>query len=196
MNAVALRSPGTAALLLLGAVDLVFLNAWVFPRTINRPSVSFTSLARPAPAPRAVVSVALPAPRGLPAASEAGPAAVPAGAARFVTRRTYFARNARQLDRAGKEAVTALAVKARRRPNAVVVVNGHTDETGPDAFNDWLSRARANAVADRLAAVGVPRERIFVHHFGATRPAAAGEGPRAWRRNRRVEVILIEEGQP
>jgi outer membrane protein OmpA-like peptidoglycan-associated protein len=196
MNAAALRSPGTLALLLLGGADLLFLNGWVFPRAFHRPPATFTSLARPRGAPPAV-AVALPAPRVLP--GEAAPAdrpVLPAGAARFETRRTYFARNARLLDRPGKQAVNALAAKARQRPSAVIIVNGHTDETGPDAYNDWLSRERANAVADRLAAVGVARERIFVHHFGASRPAVTGDGPRAWRRNRRVEVVLIDEGRP
>ena len=43
---------------------------------------------------------------------------------------------------------------------AEVVVIGHTDRMGSDEFNDTLSRKRAEMVAARLVASGVPRDRI------------------------------------
>jgi outer membrane protein OmpA-like peptidoglycan-associated protein len=52
------------------------------------------------------------------------------------------------------------------------------------------------AVADQLAAMGVPRERIVVRHYGSARPAVTGDDPRSMRRNRRVEIALAEGGTP
>ena len=71
---------------------------------------------------------------------------------------------------------------------AEVVVIGHTDRMGSDDFNDALSRKRAEMVAARLVAAGVPAGRISVAARGEREPLVptADEVPEP--RNRRVEI--------
>ena len=64
-------------------------------------------------------------------------------------------------------------------------VEGHTDATGPDAYNLSLSRRRAAAVVDYLAARGVDTDRLAAQGYGESRPRTADpEDPQ----NRRVET--------
>lgn len=81
---------------------------------------------------------------------------------------------------------------------AGVAIEGHTDNVGEDAYNDALSRRRAEAVRDYLANVGdAANVDMAVRGFGERRPAAPNQSadgeddPEARRRNRRVEVILM-----
>jgi outer membrane protein OmpA-like peptidoglycan-associated protein len=71
---------------------------------------------------------------------------------------------------------------------AEVVVIGHTDRMGSDDFNDALSRKRAEMVAARLIASGVPAGRVSVAARGEREPLipTADEVPEP--RNRRVEI--------
>jgi flagellar motor protein MotB len=53
-----------------------------------------------------------------------------------------------------------------------------------------LSQARAQTVADRLAALGMDRARLHPVGMGGTRPIAPFEDSGRWWQNRRVEFIL------
>jgi outer membrane protein OmpA-like peptidoglycan-associated protein len=69
-----------------------------------------------------------------------------------------------------------------------VVVEGHTNTTGPAAANQALSEARANAVKHYLVEHGIDEDRIEVSAFGMTRPAFK---PGANPRNRRTVVLPV-----
>lgn len=80
-------------------------------------------------------------------------------------------------------------------PEYVVIhVQGHTDESGPDEFNQRLSEARAAAVVRMLVELGVPAARLHAQGFGEQRPRANGATVEASQENRRVE-FLIERRQ-
>ncbi|HEY0711051.1 MAG TPA: OmpA family protein, partial [Polyangia bacterium] len=152
--------------------------------------------APPAPGVEPAPSVA---PQTEPAPAE--PATLPAPQADATTprlrplQRVLFARNGHQLGRAELAALSALAAQATAG-DTQIVIDGHADQTGPEAFNGWLSERRAMNVADHLVALGIPRDRIRVRHFGSARPAVDGDRPQAMRRNRRVEIALAEGDIP
>lgn len=71
-----------------------------------------------------------------------------------------------------------------------ILLVGHTDLSGSDAHNVRLSRARANAVAERLVTThGLPNSRLQVEGRGS-RQLLDGL-PETDARHRRVEVIAI-----
>lgn len=83
-----------------------------------------------------------------------------------------------------------LAAAITARDPEWVVVEGHTDDRGGAEYNRSLSQRRAQAVADRLAALGIPAARVTVKGFGASRPVAPNTTEDGRSRNRRVEVVL------
>jgi outer membrane protein OmpA-like peptidoglycan-associated protein len=71
-------------------------------------------------------------------------------------------------------------------------LDGHTDVTGAAQFNFDLGERRAHAVAGFLRDGGVSGDRLEVRSFGPTRPIASNDTPEGRRRNRRVEISVID----
>lgn len=71
-------------------------------------------------------------------------------------------------------------------------VYGHTDDQGDPGYNQQLSERRANAVTDYLVAAGLPREIIEAKGFGQSSPRMQGASPEARKRNRRVEIGVVD----
>jgi outer membrane protein OmpA-like peptidoglycan-associated protein len=81
----------------------------------------------------------------------------------------------------------------RRYQDRDILVGGHTALAGIEADRLTLSRERAAVVADYLIAQGVrSRDRIVVRGYGADRPVADNSSAEGMRRNRRVEITLLE----
>ena len=55
-------------------------------------------------------------------------------------------------------------------PGYRLVVAGHTDAAGGDAYNVGLAARRAKAVLDQLARNGIPRARVIVAIYGKASP--------------------------
>ena len=67
-------------------------------------------------------------------------------------------------------------------------VVGHTDRAGSDAYNEGLSRARAEAVADFLVSMGVSRTSISTSWKGESEPRVPTVDGERNPQNRRVEI--------
>jgi len=83
--------------------------------------------------------------------------------------------------------IVALADACR---NSTVVITGHTDSTGPESWNQQLSLARANAVADYIAEHGIARDRMIVKGAGSSLPVADNRTRYGRGLNRRIDVYL------
>jgi outer membrane protein OmpA-like peptidoglycan-associated protein len=82
------------------------------------------------------------------------------------------------------------AATARGQGVTRIEVNGFTDRSGSDRFNQGLSERRANAVAAELVRRGVPQNEIVTRGFGEANPLIpTADGVRE-PQNRRVEIIL------
>ena len=80
-----------------------------------------------------------------------------------------------------------------RYPDRDIQVNGHTALAGTEEGRKKLSEERAAAVAGFLVAKGVRQsERVVIRGFGATVSVADNGTEEGRRRNRRVEIILLE----
>jgi len=92
-----------------------------------------------------------------------------------------------------EDAKTELADLARvlkDYPDTVLVIEGHTDSTGSADHNKKLSAARAQTVADILAADGVERERLTRKGLGEDKPIQTNATAEGRAQNRRVEVHI------
>ena len=114
-------------------------------------------------------------------------AAQPARALHFTLN---FHENSSELTEDSKGVFEKVLAAIKQRDVVDVVVVGHTDAVGTDAFNDDLARKRAEAIRDALLARGLAAGDV----------AAIGRGKRellvptpdgiAEPRNRRVEIVV------
>lgn len=77
-----------------------------------------------------------------------------------------------------------------RYPDFDIVAEGHTDSTGKENYNQWLSEERAAAVTDFLVNAGLNPARIRIIGYGETRPVANNETDAGRQQNRRVELHI------
>ncbi|MFK3662729.1 OmpA family protein [Scandinavium sp. NPDC088450] len=76
----------------------------------------------------------------------------------------------------------------------LIVVSGHTDNTGNPKLNQTLSRERAEAVRDWMRDTGdVPESCFAVQGYGESRPVATNDTPEGRALNRRVEISLVPQ---
>lgn len=91
----------------------------------------------------------------------------------------------------GQQVLNDLIKKIQAVNLEVVVVEGHTDSTGSDAYNLKLSERRAAAVKAYLVKQGVDGSRVFVEGKGESQPLADNKSREGRAQNRRVEIEVI-----
>jgi outer membrane protein OmpA-like peptidoglycan-associated protein len=101
-----------------------------------------------------------------------------------------FATNSATLRPDLQRDIYAVATNLINYPDSTVEVVGHTDNTGPAAFNQDLSQRRAAAVADILRGAGVPGRRVIAYGRGPDLPIATNATAEGRTLNRRVEIVI------
>ena len=91
-------------------------------------------------------------------------------------------------------ALRAIVDFLKSSPENKVDVRGYTDSSGSPNGNLILSRQRARAVLDFLAANGIDPARLTSQGLGPQRPIASNATPRGRATNRRVEVVGLKAG--
>ena len=80
--------------------------------------------------------------------------------------------------------------------SAKIVVSGHTDSTGSEDANKVLSENRAKNVAKFFVEVGgIDAKRIRASGFGQEKPVASNVTAEGRAQNRRVEILLVNDGR-
>ncbi|WP_349568749.1 OmpA family protein [Azotobacter salinestris] len=103
-----------------------------------------------------------------------------------------FDYNRAELKPGGMRNVQKLADFLKANPQRQVIVEGYTDSTGSDAYNQALSERRAEAVRIALIKLGVDPRRIAVQGYGKNYPVASNATPAGRAMNRRVEVTISD----
>ena len=86
--------------------------------------------------------------------------------------------------------IQAVGANLVNYPNQRIEVIGHTDNTGPAAWNADLSLRRATAVAQVLIGAGVPASRVSTRGMGEDQPIASNLTPEGRAQNRRVQILI------
>lgn len=85
-------------------------------------------------------------------------------------------------------------VGIKAKPGWLIVVAGHTDDTGDDKSNQVLSQKRAESVRDWMRDTGdVPESCFAVQGFGESRPLKSNDTEEGRAANRRVEISLVPQ---
>lgn len=85
-------------------------------------------------------------------------------------------------------------VGIKARPGWLIVVAGHTDDTGDDKSNQVLSLKRAESVRDWMRDTGdVPESCFAVQGYGESRPLKPNDSDANRAANRRVEISLVPQ---
>ena len=72
-----------------------------------------------------------------------------------------------------------------------MLIDGHSDRSGPAGANLFASRKRANIARDYLAAHGIPVSAMRVRTYGEAAPIIATEDGVREVQNRRVEIRFV-----
>ena len=91
------------------------------------------------------------------------------------------------------DARTTLAADARwleRYPSMRVLIEGHCDDRGTEAYNLALGDRRANAAREYLASLGVDGSRVQTVSYGKERPFCEQDNESCWQENRRGHVVV------
>ncbi|HEX6088504.1 MAG TPA: OmpA family protein [Thermoanaerobaculia bacterium] len=91
---------------------------------------------------------------------------------------------------ASRTTLNDLARNFAQYPDNVIAVEGHTDSTGSEQYNQRLSERRASSVADYLIDNGVPASAITVYGYGELRPTSTNDTVEGKQLNRRVEIHI------
>jgi outer membrane protein OmpA-like peptidoglycan-associated protein len=93
-----------------------------------------------------------------------------------------------------QQKIQQIAAVLNQYPDYQIAVEGHTDATGTDTYNQQLSEQRAAAVRTALVTGGVPSDRITSRGFGESQPVTTNDTPAGRQQNRRVEVVVLGAG--
>lgn len=78
-----------------------------------------------------------------------------------------------------------------KNPGLRVRIDGHTDASGGEGYNQGLSERRAESVRRELISQGVAADRVETQGFGEGRPAATNDTAEGRRINRRTEINAL-----
>ncbi|MDO8464943.1 MAG: OmpA family protein [Gallionella sp.] len=102
--------------------------------------------------------------------------------------------NKTQLKSSGARKMQTLADFLKQYPQQKVLIEGFTDSTGSESYNQELSDRRANAVRMALIDMGTGSNRITTHGYGEAFPVASNDTAVSRQLNRRVEITFSNDG--
>lgn len=101
--------------------------------------------------------------------------------------RLHFGFDQHNLTPMGSKALSQLAGELKTNGSSITV-DGHTDSTGGEGYNQALGLQRALTTSDGLIADGVEKNRLVIRSFGESEPIASNATPEGRAKNRRSEI--------
>lgn len=94
-----------------------------------------------------------------------------------------------------KTVLRKVSESLNNEPDVKIIIMGHTDSMGSDAYNKRLSQERAQSVVNYLSTQGISSSRMQAIGYGESKPAASNSTEEGRERNRRVELQVISPNQ-
>lgn len=107
----------------------------------------------------------------------------------------YFDTNKHNINAASSATLSKLAGIFKEYPDTNILIEGHTDSTGPDAYNMTLSKQRAQSVTSYLSSQGISSGRFTTNWYGPNQPKYDNSTVEGRAKNRRVELAIIASDQ-
>lgn len=101
-----------------------------------------------------------------------------------------FAVNKADLSAEAKTNLDKLVIILNSYPDTNIELQGHTDNTGTDSFNQTLSEKRAVSVSNYLTSKSIGTTRMTAKGFGETVPKYDNTTTDGRAQNRRVEFVI------
>jgi outer membrane protein OmpA-like peptidoglycan-associated protein len=108
-----------------------------------------------------------------------------------VKNEVLFDYNSASLRSTAQQALRDMASVFDKYGNTTISVQGHTDSTGSNSYNQQLSVRRADRVASYLETLGVRSGRLETLGFGENQPRSTNSTAAGRQSNRRVEIHVL-----
>jgi len=105
-----------------------------------------------------------------------------------------FETNGAELNTASRRALDPLIEGLKSRPGTIIGVHAHTDNRGKAVKNLELSKQRVMQVVRYLVDEGVSGDQLRPYGYGESRPRVSNATAEGRQANRRIEVVLVEQG--
>jgi peptidoglycan-associated lipoprotein len=117
-------------------------------------------------------------------------AAREAAGAAFVHENILFSFDSSVLSDQAQQILNSKANYLRANSGIMVMVEGHCDNRGTEAYNIALGEKRAESVKNFLVDLGISANRLNTISYGEERPIAMGQDEASWAKNRRAQFVV------
>jgi len=108
----------------------------------------------------------------------------------FMSEDVYFDFDSSALTNMARNVLSRKAEYLRINPDASVIIEGHCDERGTNAYNIALGDRRAESAKAYLIDLGIDPMQLSTISYGEERPVDLGHNEEAWAKNRRAHFII------
>ncbi|MFA5516916.1 MAG: OmpA family protein [Desulfuromonadales bacterium] len=102
----------------------------------------------------------------------------------------FFAFDSYLLTGDSKNVLTGNALWLQAQPQARILIEGHADARGTDAYNLALGEKRARAARDFLTDLGIAQERIEILSYGEKKANQEANSEDVWEKDRRAQFVM------
>lgn len=106
-----------------------------------------------------------------------------------------FDTNSSYLRETSKQNLSDMASVLAKYPDTNILIEGHTDSTGEDQYNKWLSDRRSNSVKNFLDENGIMASRMETAGYGEEKPVGDNQNAEGRQANRRVEIAIYANAE-
>jgi peptidoglycan-associated lipoprotein len=110
----------------------------------------------------------------------------------FVNKDIHFEFDSAKLTWEAQEILKQKADWLLAHPRTEVIIEGHCDERGTNAYNLALGERRAESVKQYLVELGIRPNRLSTISYGEEKPLDPGHNEEAWAKNRRAHFVILD----